>query len=243
MTAKKADTTQTKARAKKAAAGAAVRDRVRELSVSAFRDRKLSLHDLSKFVNEVLAGAVETVDQSIPASSKNVLREVFNGLSEGVHAISAAGSAVVSDARKRGEAISGRSVSTAAKHMSEANAEFLGAVKRFAGKTSKQAREELSALVAQAEKLGPKVAGSAQKAAKASKGRLVELSGETAKAGVRVVRRTAGGMAMAAGGFLEGLAEAITPKPAKKSAAAGASVSKKTPTKKRAAKKSPTGKK
>ena len=55
------------------------------------------------------------------------------------------------------------------------------------------------------------------------------------------MRSTAGGMAMAAGGFLEGLAEAITPKPAKKTAAASAS--KKTPTKKRAAKKPPSGKK
>lgn len=242
MTAKKADTNATKARAKKAAAGTGVRDRVRELSVAAFRDGKLSLGDLSKFVGEVLEGAVETVDQSIPASSKNVLREVFNGLSEGVHAISAAGSAVVRDVRKRGEAVSGRSMSTAAKHMSEANAEFLGAVKRFAGKTSKQAREELNALVAQAEKLGPKVAGSAQKAAKASKGRIVELSGETARAGVRVVRSTAGGMAMAAGGLLEGLAEAISPKPAKKTAAIGASTAKKS-TKKRAAKKPSAGKK
>lgn len=241
MTAKKADPSQTKARAKKAAAGAAVRDRVRELSVAAFRDGKLSLGDLSKFVNEVLEGAVETVDQSIPASSKNVLREVFTGLSEGVHAVSSAGSAAVKDVRRRGEAISARSVSTATKHISEANAEFLAAVKRFAGKTSKQAREELNALVAQAEKLGPKVAGSAQKAAKASKGRLLELSGETARAGVRVVRSTAGGMAMAAGGFLEGLAEAITPKPAKKTAAASAS--KKSPTRKRSAKKPPSGKK
>ncbi|MBA4020500.1 MAG: hypothetical protein C0483_25345 [Pirellula sp.] len=212
MSSKKPNPDQTKARAKKAASGTAVRDRVRDLSVSAFRDLDLSLSDLSKLVQEVLEGAVEAVDKSIPASRANVLREVFDGLSEGVQAIASSGSAALSDARKRGEAITAKPVANSAKRMRDANTEFLGTVKNFAGKTSKQVRDELNALVKEAEKLGPKVAGSAQKAASASKGRLMELTGETARAGVRVARRTAGGVVMAAGGFLEGLAEALAPK-------------------------------
>src|SRR5437899_4478549 len=96
----------TKARAKEVASGGtAVRDRVRELSVRAFRDRNLTLSDVPKIVHEVLDGAVRGIDKSIPSSSSNVLREVFDGLSEGVHAVAAAGSAVASGVRGRAKAI------------------------------------------------------------------------------------------------------------------------------------------
>ena len=195
-----------------ASGGTAVRDRVRELSVGAFRDRKLSMSDVPKLVHEVLHGAAQAVDESIPKSNRNVLREVFDGLSEGVHAIASAGSTSASELRGRAPAATGKNASHAAARIRAANDEFLGAVKSFAGQTSKQVREELDTLVARAERTRPKVADSAKKAAKAADGRLIELSAEAADAGVRVVRRAAGALAMGAGGFLEGLAEAISPK-------------------------------
>ncbi len=203
----------TKARVKEAVSGGtAVRNRVRQLSVDAFRDRDLSLGDVRKLVHEVLDVAVETVDKSIPASSRNVLREVFEGLSEGVHAIASAGSATVNEARERGQQILSKNVPAATKRISDANDEFLGAVRSFADKTSKQVREELDSLVSRAERTAPKVADSARKATKAADGRLIELTDETARAGVRVARRAAGALAMGASGLLEGMAEAITPR-------------------------------
>jgi len=212
MAAKKSGTHQTKIRAKAAAEGTAVRDRVRELSIAAFRDRDLSLNDVSKLVQEVLEGATESVEKSIPSSQRNVLREVFDGLSEGVHAIATAGSAVVKVAREQGRTVTGKNVSVAMKRVRTANADFLGAVKNFAGKASKMVRKELDALVAQAEKAGPQVARSVKKAAQAADGRLIELADETTRASVRVARRAVGGLAMGAGGLFEGLAEAVTPK-------------------------------
>jgi hypothetical protein len=47
--------------------------------------------------------------------------------------------------------------------------------------------------------------------AKSADGHLLELTEETARAGVRVIRHLAGVLAMSAGGLLEGLADAITP--------------------------------
>jgi hypothetical protein len=242
MVTKKAGVHSIQAGAKEAAEGAAVRDRVRALSIAAFRDRKLSLSDVPKLVQEVLEGAVATVDKSIPASSRNVLREVFDGLSDGVKAIASAGSATVDDVRERGRAIKSKNVSVAAKRMLAADADFLGAVKKYAGKASKEVRQELEALVTRAERTGPKVTASVRKTAKAADGRLLELTGETARAGVRAVRRAAGALAMGAGGLLEGLAVAITPqgrpRTAKKSGVAAVpSAKKKTATK--AARKKP----
>jgi hypothetical protein len=214
--AKKTSTTgthPTKDRAKEVVSGGtAVRSRVRQLSVDAFRERGFSLGDVRKLVHEVLEGAVEGVDKSIPASGGSVLREVFDGLSEGVHAIASAGSAAVSEARERGRKIVGKDMPAATKRISAANDDFLGAVRSFADTASTQMREELDSLVARAERTGPKVAGSARKAAKAADGRLVELTDETARAGVRVARRAAGALAMGASGLLEGVAEIITPR-------------------------------
>jgi hypothetical protein len=132
------------------------------------------------------------------------------------------------------------------KRVRTANADFLSAVKNFAGKASKEVRKELAAIVAQAEKTGPKVAQSVQKAAQAADGRLLELADESARAGVRVARRTAGGLAMGASGLLEGVAEVITPKDRGKTARKSKPVSVRSPKKqpgKNAAKKPKLAKK
>ena len=235
MAAKSAGMHRTKAKAKEAAAGAGVRDRIRDLSVAAFRDHKLTVRDISKLANEVLDGAVQSIDKSIPQSSRNVLREVFDGLSEGVHTIASAGSLAVREVRTQGQAIAGKNMSTVSKRVRTANSDFLSAVKNFAKKTSKGVGTELNALVARAERTVPKVAKSLRKSFDAADGRLVELAGESARAGVRVVRRAAGGLAMGAGGLMEGLAETITPKTratsTKKPKSAAAGTRKKAPKK------------
>lgn len=213
MAAKKSTKHHTRARAKEVVVdGTAVKNRVRQLSVGAFRDRKLSLGDVSRLVHDVLEGAVEGVDRSIPKSKKNVLREVFDGLSEGVHAVASAGSTTVGSAREKGQAIVSKDIPRTTKRIHAANNEFLSAVRSFANKTSRQVREELDALVTRAERTRPKVTESARRVVKAADGRLVELSDETARAGVRAGRRAAGTLALGASGLLEGIAEAITPK-------------------------------
>jgi len=218
MTAKKIGTHPTKTRVKEAVAGTDVRDRVRELSVAAFRERGLSLSDVPKLVQEVLEGATKTLERSIPRSQHNVLREVFDGLSEGVHSIAVAGQTVMKEARERGRALTGKNVSITMKRARAANADFLGAVESFAGKASQAVRKELDMFVAQAKKTAPQVAASVRKATTAADGRLIELADETARASVRVARRTVGGLAMGAGGLLEGVADAVTPKDKPRSA-------------------------
>jgi hypothetical protein len=209
MATKRAIRKNTKSRAKPAAGAAPVRKRIRDMSMKEFRDRKLSLSDLPKLVNETLDRAVNGVDESIPKSRGNVLREVFDGLSEGVDAIAAAGSAAAGGVRKRAQAVASPE---ATRRVRAANREFLDAVRSFAGRTSGQVRDELDALVARAERTGPKVAGSARKVANAADGRLIELSGEAAHAGVRAARRAASALAMGASGLFEGLAGSMAPR-------------------------------
>lgn len=219
------------------ASDASLRDHVREISVAAFRDRKFSLRDVNSLVHEVLEGAAETVDESIPKSSRNILREVFDGLSEGVHAVASAASNTASEAAGRARKAATKDAPSAAHRIREANEEFLDAVTSFASKTTKQVRDELNTMVARAEKAGPKMTDAARNAYKAADGRWSELSAETARAGAKVAGRTVGAMAATAGGFFDGIAEAT--KPTSRPAAKPARKAKKKSAAKPAAKKAP----
>lgn len=186
-------------------------NRVRALTVRTLKTGKPSV-SLSRLVHDVLGAAVEGVDQSIPRSKRSALREVFEGLREGVHTVASEGSAAVREASARTRQIADKDLSKAAGRIRAANDEFFGAVRSFASTSSKHVREELDALIDRAARTGPKLAGSARRAAKGIDGRVVELSGETARAGVSAVRRAASAIATGAGGFLEGVAEVIAPR-------------------------------
>jgi hypothetical protein len=190
------------------------RDRVRELTVRALRERDLGRTEISGLVREVLEGASGAVDESIPAARSSVLRQVFDGLSEAVNSAASAGATTVRSAQKRGRDLADHAVPNAAARIRAANEEFLHAVSLFAKRTSSGLGEELEAMVKRARRTGGQVSASTRAAASAADGRLMELTGEAARAGVTVARRAAGELAMAASGLLEGLGQVVTPRKA-----------------------------
>ncbi len=215
--------------ARAAAGGADTRDRVRKLTVDALRGG-LSRDKVSAVVHDVLHGASEAVDNAVPASRESVLRRVFEGLGDAVDAVADAGAKTAKSAQQRGRAVAA------------ANEDLLHAVSGFADRASSEVGDELRELVERAKRTGGKVGESARGAARAADGRLVELTGETARAGMSVARRAAGEISMAASGLLEGLGQVMMPRkaamkkaPAKKTA--GKKTAKKTAARKTAARK------
>jgi Family of unknown function (DUF6781) len=203
-----------------ASSGARVRDRVRDLTVRALRGQVPGRGQISGLVHEVLEGASAGVAASIPSSRRSVLRQVYGGLSEAVGTLASAGSGAARGARRRGKAILKKDAPAAARRIKSANAEFLGAVRTFAGRMSGDVREELESLVRHTRRSAPTAVESVRKGWRAADGRLMELTGETARAGVAAARSVVGGIAMAAGGMLEGLAELAGPgAPAKRAPA------------------------
>lgn len=197
------------------------RTRIRELTVRALRDRDLTRDDISDLVHDILGGASDAVDDAIPSSRRSVLRQVFDGMGEAVDTVAAAGARTVKTARDRADTVA-KAARPAARRARAANADFILAVRSFARRASSEVGEELDQLVSRARRTGTKVAGSARDTADAADGRIVELTGEAARAGASLARRAAGGFALAASGLLEGLSEVVTPsraKPAKKRAA------------------------
>lgn len=184
-------------------AGTAVRDRVRDLSVHALRDRSLSGREVSKLVHDILDGTLEGVE---PKSSGSVLRQVFDGMREGVNALASAAGETMDELRERGRNVVGKD---STRRVQEANRDFLDAVADFADRAGREVRQELNVLVDRARDTAPRVTGAARDAVDAASGRWTELAGETMRAGGRLARRGASTLAMGASGMLEGLGEAL----------------------------------
>ena len=204
--------TSTKTRARSVAReGVDVRNRVRELTVSAIREGKLTARDVSRLVDEVLEGVAAGLDAAVPSSRSSVLRQVFEGLNDAMGTISKTGESVMRGVRTRGKNILEHDLPNAGRHVISASAEFLDAVGRFAGRVSGEIGEELEHLVSRARRDAPAVARSTARAAAAADGRVMELGGEAAEVGMQVARRAVGGLAKAASGLLEGIADSLTP--------------------------------
>ncbi|MFN7375505.1 MAG: DUF6781 family protein [bacterium] len=209
-----------------------LRSHVRETTVNAFRDGKFSLRDVKALAREVIESAAKSVDKSIPASRRHVLRQVYDGLSEGLHTAASAGSAIASDAADRARKVATKDAPAAARRIQEANEQLIEAVKSVANKASKQVREELHTIVAKAEKTGPKVTAAARDAYHAADGHWGELTTEAARAGTRAAGRAIGTLASTASGFFDGIAEATHAKPAAKGSVKGKGASTSKPKKK-----------
>jgi hypothetical protein len=191
--------------------GENVRDKVRDLTVRALRERDVGARDLSRVVDDVWEGAKRGVHESVPQSQKNVLRQVLDGLGEAADAAVKAGAGVVRDARSRGETIAKKDAATAAKQVREAHGKFLDAAGTLARRLKGEARDEVADLVSRVRKAAPKVRSAAGDAVSSADGRLLELGGETVRAGSKIARKAIGGLMMATGGLLEGMAESIAP--------------------------------
>lgn len=212
MTKANSSHSSTKARARSVArAGVDVRNRVRELTVSALRDGDLTGRDISGLVNDVLEGAAAGLDASVPSSHSSVLRQVFDGLNDAAGTMSKTGQSSVRGLRSRGKTLLEHDLPSARRHVVSASAELLDAVGKFAGRVSGEMGEELNRLVSRARREAPRVAASTGRAAAAADGRVMELGGEAATAGVEVARRAVGGLVRAASGLLEGIAESMAP--------------------------------
>lgn len=192
--------------------GANIRDRVRKAAADAFRGKGLTFRHLNQVVAEVLDEVSEEVRSAIPEDRRNKLRQVFDGLGDAVSSAAAAGQKAVRDTRAHASKLVAEDAPAAGRRIREANDQFLDAVGGFASRAAGEIGSELDDLVRSARRAGPRVMDGVQAAARAaSESRVTELAGETAKAGARFARRAAHDIAMAAGGLMEGLADAITP--------------------------------
>ncbi len=204
--------TNIKKQAEAAASKPGTRARIHKLTVSALREGKLTRAEISGVVHDVLEGTSKAVKDSMPSSRNSSLRQVFDGLEDGMRSVASAGTGAARSVRRRGKAIATHAVPAAKKRLVEANNQFLHAVTLFAKRTSSEVGDELNLLVQRARRSGKEVSAAAKSIRSATDGKIGVMTREAAESGMSLARRAAKGIALAASGLLEGLGEVISPR-------------------------------
>jgi hypothetical protein len=193
-----------------ASAGHDVRRRIHELTLRAFRDNDLSLRDIPNLVGEVVHGAAAGLNKAVPQSSRNVLRQVVDGLTDTVATAAKATKVTASSAGERGAAFIKKDLRRTAQDLGKLEDQFLTSLKS-AGKTLTGAmKDEIDTIVSEAKRAGTKIRPAAESALRATDGRLMELGREAAGASARAAKSAVGTLLQGAGGFFGGLADAVT---------------------------------
>ncbi len=146
----------------------------------------------------------------MPRAQGSVLRQVVGGLTDAAAAAAKAATTTAKSAADRGAQFIKSDASRTAKDLEELEHKLLDSISRAGKSLGSAARLELDAAVEEARRAGTKIRTAAKNIRESSDGRLVELGRETADSSVRAARRTIGSILQGAGGFFEGLADAVT---------------------------------
>jgi polyhydroxyalkanoate synthesis regulator phasin len=203
-----------------------MRERVHELTLKAVRDGELTIRDLPKLAQEVIEEAAAGLNNAVPQSSRNVLRQVVDGLTDTAAATIRSTRSAVTSMTRRGEQFVSHDAVKTIKDLRDLEGNFITALQKAGKSLRGAAKDEMNTIVKHARRAGTRIRPAAKSALTAADGHILELTKETAKAGVRVTRSALSTMLHGASGLLQGLGDVVSePK--------RAAPSRKTPTRKR----------
>ncbi len=187
-----------------------VQQRIRDTLVSAFGEGQAKLSELPEIASAMMDGAMEVLDQSAPKDSTSVLRQVTDGLSDGMTSTANAARLAVEEARGRGETFAREDLQrmvddlkTIEQLMVDSTKETFDRFQELAGDQMKDLRDHVDRAYAKAR---PAI----EEAISAAMKHPGQFAGETAKAGAQAVPRTAGMLLQAVGGILQGAGDVLS---------------------------------
>lgn len=193
-----------------AASKSDMRQRVHLLTLAAVRDGELTLRDIPKLAREVIEEAAAGLNKAVPQSSRNVLRQVVDGLTDAAAATAHSTRTAVTSMASRGSEFIKKDAARTVKDLRELEGNFLTALEKASKSLKGAAKDEMDAIIRNARRAGTRIKPAAESTVKAVDGHLVDLTKETAKASVRATRSAVGGMLHATSGFLQGLGDAVS---------------------------------
>ncbi len=189
-----------------------VRERIHDLTLKALRDGDLTLRDIPKLAQHFIEETAVGLNNAAPQSSRNVLRQVVDGLTDAAEATARSTKNIVVSVTKRGSQFVKHDASRTVKDLRNLEEDFISALER-AGKSLKgAAKDELDTIVRHSRRAGTRIKPAAQSVLKAADGRLLELGRETASASARAARSAVSTALHGASGFLQGLGEVVDKK-------------------------------
>ena len=192
-----------------------VRERVRALTLRTLRDRDLKLREIPELAQQFVEGMATGLNRAVPTSSRNVLRQVVDGLTDAAETTVRSTKSVVSATRAQGANLKQEAARTV-KDLRGLEGDFIAALSRAGKKLDGAAREDMELIVQRARRTGTRIKPAAQRVLNAADGRLMELGKETAGASGRAARSAARTVIDGLAGLLQGLGELLEEKPAGK---------------------------
>jgi len=187
-----------------------VRERVRDTFVKTVGERRVQLNDLADLADQMFQGAISGIEKSTPQDEENVLRQVVDGLSDGLSSAANATRLAFEEARSRGEAFAKEDVDRAIRDLRELEQQFTetiwGAMKRAGRETGEQAKSLFEHTQRTASHMRPIL----DSAIEAARQHPVEFAGETAKASVKAGAHAAGMLLQSVSGLLQGAGDVLT---------------------------------
>jgi hypothetical protein len=189
-----------------------IRERVHDLTLRALRDRDLTLRDIPKLAQRLVENAAAGMNNAVPASKRNVLRQVVDGLTDAATATAQSTKSVATSTAQRGSKFIKHDAARTARDLKTIEEEFVSALGRAGKHLTGAAKEELDAIVRHSRRAGTQIKPAAKSVLRATDGHLLQLGKETASASGRIARSAVSSVLHGASGLLQGLGEVMEPK-------------------------------
>lgn len=197
--------------------GQDVTERVRQIVVDLFQGRRSATATARDTVQGIVETATDIANRSAPAKADSIVREVVDGIGNGLGMVAQTTQYAVKEAADRGQRFASEDLERARKDLSGIRDILADTVKYFADRVSTESGSTFRELKSHAERTlaaaTPVVTSSLEALAKHP----VQTAGEVAGTAFRGGQLTAGALLSAVSGALAGAAEVIDPSRRKKS--------------------------
>ena len=186
-----------------------IQAQVRDFTLETISKRNLSLDHLSDLASAVLGSATTAMKNVVPASRKNALRQVLNGIDDAWAATAKASVSSLRHAQQYGLRFAQRDLTQLGKRLGSLEKEFIKTVDLHARRLGGDLEDELNNLSGQIRRAGTRVKPAAEAARKAITGKGATIAKEVAEAGAKAGKQALRGALLTASGFLEGAGKAL----------------------------------
>ena len=192
-----------------AAEGKDIRQRVRDLTVKLVQQRDVGLKKFDVLASHIMTGAAHAVEDTVPQDPDSVLRQVVDGLADGIGKAANAAELTLEEAQSRGQAFAQEDIKSMIDDLRALQDMFVNTVSRTATHLKGRAGEEASDLKTHAQRAAESIKPSIESALQAAQAQPGNLAKESAQASVTAARQAAGALAHALSGLLSGAGDLL----------------------------------
>ena len=194
------------------AEGEDIQNRVREAVEESARQVGDTPTRLADITSRTIDSAVAAIDRSAPADPHSTLRQVLDGLGDGLSRTAEATKLAVAEAASEGRAYAKDDLKQVASDMKSLGEMFVDTVVRAVKGAGSKTQQGIGDITSHAERTIESIKPSLQEATYAALHDPVGLAGESAVAATKVTREAAGALFGAIGNALQSAGEKIKPK-------------------------------